>query len=276
MDWPKQPISWIKNRTFYISIPFTWNLPDVRKELTQRSLFWDRVIVGGPAVYLMPNFFTDMDYVSVGYEMPGILQRVNPMATRTTRGCVRNCGFCGVREIEGEFREFFDWPGLPIICDNNLLAASQPHFDRVIDRLKPWGWADFNQGLDCRLLTQYHADRIAEIRKPIVRLALDDMRQTEEWEIAFSKLRKAGIAKKNIRSYALIGFNSDHGEAWQRCEWIEGHKILALPMWFHPLDALKKNQVTREQEKLGWSDYERRRIMQWFYQHKKAVKKEPG
>jgi hypothetical protein len=42
-------------------------------------------------------------------------------------------------------------------------------------------------------------------------------------------------------------------------------------MWFHALDATAPNIVTPEQERRGWSDYERRKIMQWFYQHKRAV-----
>jgi hypothetical protein len=42
-------------------------------------------------------------------------------------------------------------------------------------------------------------------------------------------------------------------------------------MWFHELTALERNIVTDRQKELGWNDYERRKLMQWFYQHKKAV-----
>ena len=66
-----------------------------------------------------------------------------------------------------------DWPDLPVLCDNNLLAAPLSHFDKVIDRLIRHGWCDFNQGVDARLLTDYHARRIAEIKQPQVRLAFD-------------------------------------------------------------------------------------------------------
>lgn len=93
----------------------------------------------------------------------------------------------------------------------------------------------------------------------------------EDWEQAFDRLRSAGVTKKSIRSYALIAFDSDPAEAWERCKWIEAHGIKPLPMWFHRLDALAHNVVTPEQTALGWTDYERRRIMQWFYQHKEAV-----
>ena len=89
------------------------------------------------------------------------------------------------------------WEGVVFIntvhCDNNLTAASYSHFDKVIDRLVKWGWADFNQGLDSRLLTAYHAERIHEIKKPIIRLALDSMFDQYEWLKAVDVLRSAGI-----------------------------------------------------------------------------------
>jgi hypothetical protein len=91
------------------------------------------------------------------------------------------------------------------------------------------------------------------------------------WEIAFEHLRSAGIPKSRIRSYALIGDNDSPLEAWYRCLWIEQHKVKPSPMWFHPKNALEKNVVSSTQESLGWDDYERRRIMQWFYWHKEAV-----
>ena len=75
------------------------------------------------------------------------------------------------------------------------------------------------------------------------------------------------------RSYALVGFDSDPGEAWDRCKWIESHGIKALPMWFTELDALERNKVTDKQKALGWNDYERRRIMGWFYKHRETARK---
>lgn len=267
LKWLKKPVYWEKDHVLYVSIPFTWSLLDVKKTVSRKGLFNRSIVVGGPGIYLMPNYFRDIEYVKVGRSMPGILQKVNSLATRTTTGCSRRCKFCGVRIFEGGFKELSDWPDLPIICDNNLLLSSQKHFDKVIDRLIKWRWADFNQGVDCRLLTDHHAKRFSEIKKPMIRLALDDVVYFEEWELAFGKLRSAGIVKANIRSYALIGFNSDPSEAWERCRWIEKHGIMPLPMWYHTLDALKKNQVTEEQKKLGWSDFERRKIMKFFYHH---------
>jgi len=279
IKWPKGPTKWIKDRTLYISIPFTWNLQEIKNEILQRSFFWDKAVVGGPAVSLMPDFFNDIECVALdSHDMPGVLQEINPLATKTTIGCIRHCKFCAVPKIEPDFIELEDWPDLPILIDNNILAASRKHFDKVIDRLKkhnepidkPGNTVDFNQGIDARLLKKYHANRIAEIKKPIIRLALDSMAHVDQWNSAFEKLRSAGLSKKAIRSYVLIGFNSGVDEAWDRCEYVNSFGIKALPMWYHALDAMEKNVVTEDQEKLGWTDEERKLIMQYYYQRGKG------
>jgi len=270
-DWPKGPVRWYRDGVEYISIAFTWHLPMVRDDLNQ-ALFPTRTIVGGPAVRLMPGFFDGVLGCEVGKEdVDGVLQMANPMATRTTLGCPRKCKFCAVGsgQIETKgFVELDDWPDNPMVCDNNLLAASVKHFDRVIDRLVAHGWADFNQGLDARLMTAHHARQMAKIKTPVVRLALDHQGMAKSWARAYDLLRVAGINKRNIRSYALIGFDSGVEEAWDRCFWIESHGVRSLPMWFNRLDTLVQNEVTDKQRKLGWDEDERVRIMKYFYHHR--------
>jgi hypothetical protein len=132
--------------------------------------------------------------------------------------------------------------------------------------------ADFNQGLDSRLLTAEHARLIKLIKRPMIRLALDNISYRDDWDRALDILLQAGIPKRRIRSYALLGFRSDPSEGWARCEYIQSKGIRVLPAWYHRLDTLKHNIVTDEQRGWGWTDYERRRIMQWFYKHKQAIK----
>lgn len=279
LDWPKREVVWIEGRVLYASIPFTWCLPRVRQLLFQRSFEWDSAIVGGPAVYLMPDYFKGMEWVTVGHELPGVLQRINPWATRTTTGCVRKCDFCGVPKFDGGFKELEDWPDRPLLCDNNILASSKRHFNKVIDRLKKYPRVDFNQGLDARLLKPFHAARIAELKKPTLRLALDDMAHADLWEKAYRMLRAAGLAKRRFKVLALIAFNSGPREAWQRCQWITSHGVRVSPMWFHTLDGMERNTVTKDQESLGWDDYERKLIMQYYYQrgkHRALILKDYG
>ena len=218
-------------------------------------------------MYLMPDY--DLGDCRVGREMPGVLQRVNPNATRTTVGCTRKCAFCGVRRIEGDtFSELLGWPDKPILCDNNLLASSPGHFGAVVNQLVEHGWCDFNQGLDARLLTDYHAEQIARIRKPIVRLALDHDRDRDTWAAAVQTLRDAGIAKSKIRSYVLCGFDGTPEEDRDRCEFVDSAGVMVLPMWYHRLNCMVANEVTDQQYALGWTNRKRRELMCWYYQHR--------
>lgn len=257
MDWPKRAYRWQENGREYISIPFTYNLPEVRQSILEGNLFTGRPVVGGPAVKLMPDYLADI--ADIGTDIPGVLQRVNPLATRTTVGCVNRCPFCAVPTIEGEFRELQDWPNLPIVCDNNLLAASKPHFDKVVDRLKVHRGVDFNQGLDARLMTQYHADRLAELDAKI-RLAWDNT-STERYLLsALTKLRKAGIPRNRIQCYVLIGFNDTPEDALYRLETLKHSLgINPNPMRYTPLCSLERDYVGA-----NWTEAELTRFMRYW------------
>ena len=270
-DWPKGAYKWQEDDTLYISVPFTWNLPAVRNDLEQGSWFWKHAVVGGPAVDLMPDYLAGIPNVTVGGTMEGVLQRVNPGATRTTLGCVRKCAFCGIgtgRIEPGGFRELADWPDQPILCDNNLLAASDAHVERVCRRLQAHGWADFNQGLDARLMTTEKARMIAAIGKPKCRLSLDSASETAAVATAIDTLRGAGITKALISIYVLIAFDSDPAECWKRCLWVEEQGYTPCPMWYHALDCLKGNAVSEDQATLGWTEADRTHIMGYFYKRR--------
>jgi hypothetical protein len=279
-NWQQGILTWEDADALCISVVFTWHLPTARKYA--EAMRHRKVRIGGPAVALMPQFLFGCG-AEVGGSYPGVLQKFNPLATRTSVGCIRMCEFCSVPIIEGaptlaQFgrrqAELADWPDLPVIADNNLIANSVAHFDRVCDRLEKKDWCDFNQGTDARLLTDHHAERIARLKHPVVRLALDAMSYADKWEGALERLLRAGVRKHSIRTYVLMAWGTTPDESWKVCEFVEGHGIKPLPQWFHELDALEHNIVTEKQAALGWTDYERRRLMQWFYQHKKAVQGE--
>jgi hypothetical protein len=237
-------------------------------------MFYQRALIGGPAVKLaqarMPDMLTDLpEWVSIGDSSDGALQRMNPQATRTTVGCVRHCSFCAVPITEGPFRELEDWPDNPIICDNNLLAASIAHFDRVCDRLERHEWCDFNQGLDARLMTEHHAERLGRLRHAKIRLALDHSSLTDAWTRAYELLLKHKTAKSRISTYVLCGFGSDPADAWKRCQYVDNHsRPAALPQWYHPLNAVEHNAVLPCHRAYGWNEKEASRIMGYYYQHR--------
>ncbi|MDD5510624.1 MAG: hypothetical protein PHI12_07440 [Dehalococcoidales bacterium] len=241
MSWNKSIIHWREEDNVYVSVAFTWHLPLAHKLCQWNTQAGFRVLAGGPAVELMPHYLADVAEVG-GNMYPLPLSRHNPDATFTTRGCIRRCTFCAVPKIEGDFRELNDWIPAPIVCDNNLLASSQKHFDTVIDRLKVFKGVDFNQGLDARLLNAHHIERLQELRLPILRFAWDDTSNESVIMDAIARILAAGFPKRRVHCYALFGYNDTSEDALYRADKIKEKGIRPFMMRYQPLNALKKDQ----------------------------------
>lgn len=273
VGWQKKPIRWMRDDTLYISVSFTFDLPALRDELMTKNLFASRVVVGGPAVRLMPNYLRDVAEVSLD-DWPGVLQMAHPEATRTTVGCPGTCPYCGVRTIEGEYRELDKWPVGRIICDSNLLAASRKHFDRVIDSLKGVRQIDF-QGIDARYVSPYCANRLAELDIGVLRLAYDPTVSERDLLRAIALLRRAGIPRDRMRVYVLIGYRDNPDIAEERLEIVfHALGLLPLPMRYVPLDSLTRHYVEPDS---GWTDELLTAVQRrWFGKYDVATKERGG
>lgn len=255
-EWTKGIAEWREDDTAFLSVPFTWNLHEAYQRCVFAAAQGYKVRAGGPAVDLMPEFLADV--AELGGEVDA-LPHHNPQATFTSRGCIRRCPFCAVWRTEGKLRELNNWEPRPIVCDNNLLACSRAHFDNVIDRLKPLSGIDFNQGLDARLLTKYHAGRLAEL-DCIVRLAWDHIDAGNAFMAAFERLRKAKLPKSRIRVYVLIGYKDTPDDALFRLRTVRAVGAMPNPMRYNPLDAMALNSYVGE----NWSAKELIRYMRYW------------
>jgi len=263
VSWSKAIVHWRQGDQVFVSVPFTWYLP-----LAKRLCQWNRdaglfVHAGGPAVDLLPMYLAPVvDYVG-GEMYPLPLSRHNPDATFTSRGCVNKCRFCAVPKIEGEFRELSDWIPAPIVCDNNLLAASKGHFDRVIDSLKRFKGVDFNQGLDARLLNDHHIERLQELRLPRIRFAFDHISAESTTMGAIDRFIKAGFARRRISCYVLFGFEDSPGDALYRAEAIKAKGIKPFLQRYQAIEgerALQKDSWIGP----GWTDKEMHRFQRYW------------
>lgn len=237
-NWSRTFVEWTNGQTAYISVVFSW---DVQK-VWQRAV-WLRqegygVKVGGPAAMMQRQMFDGL--AEVGSEVEA-LQRHHPEATMTSRGCIRDCEFCVVPKVEGDLRELDSWEPKRLVLDNNLLACSRQHFDRVIDSLKSVKHVDFNQGLDARVLTDHHAQRIAELDMSCVRLAWDNVNLEIELRRAFDCLLNAGFHARTIFVYVMIGYKDSPDDALYRLQTVRDLGGWPNPMRYQPLKAKKRN-----------------------------------
>jgi len=231
--WKKTLITWTTEKTLYISIPFTWLLPEAESLARQHN---GPVVIGGPAAMLVRPAWGEVRASCTR----DVLALHNPYATFTTRGCPNHCAFCAVPRIEGEFRELTNWKPAPLVCDNNLLAASHAHFRRVIDALRWLPFVDFNQGLEASLFTPWHAQQIARLRHPFVRFAFDSRADEAALVDALTIARRSGL--KSFGVYVLIGFKDTPDDARYRLDRVRQLGIRPNPMRYQPLNATKKNE----------------------------------
>ena len=192
-----------------------------------RKMFYDtEVCIGGSGYDLnqrMPigvdlirpdySLYPDMDY-SLGF---------------TTRGCIRDCYFCIVREKEGYLRRVqhpreFHNPEFKdiVLLDNNILA-DKPWFMTVTDWiLEEDLHVDINQGLDIRLMDKEIAERIHLLKrhrdKPW-KFAFDDISLKDPVKDGISMLQKAGInIRRDVMFYVYCHDESQVWDANDRCE----------------------------------------------------------
>jgi hypothetical protein len=258
------PLIWQEGTTEYISVVFSWHIPLMEAHIKQQSIGIETRFVGGPAILISQKYRKKIGLFENGTwfvgRKDGTLQRHNPLATRTSEGCPNNCSYCFVDQIHPRFIEHDDFPVLPIICDDNLLACSQRHFDKVIEKIKKLDWCDFNQGLDARMLTQHHANRFAELKKPLIRLAWDGIGAESAIISAVTKLRKAGIPRKSIQCYVLFGYCDTPENTLYRLEALwHGLGIKPNPMRYQGFTKDKNDFISK-----SWTHKELDRFMSYW------------
>jgi hypothetical protein len=250
IDWHKGPVYVrIKNRVF-VSIVFTWHLPLVRTLAASTNY---KVIVGGPATVIMPDYFFDLSNVVVSEHSPvNFLPAHNPLATFTTRGCPNTCGYCAVPKLEKQFIELEDYPILPVICDNNFLAASPGHIEQFVQKAQGLPFVDFNQGLDARLFTEEHAKLFKGLVNLTVRFAMDSKDREGDVFRAIDICRKHKL--NNISIYILINYDESPEDALYKLEYLKSLEVSTFPMRYQPLWSLKYNEHISEKWHYAFGD----------------------
>lgn len=221
-------------------------------------------------------------------KLPIEIEALNPKINLgfTTRGCIRKCPFCIVWKKEPELKvegDIYDiWDGKSkniILLDNNILALLK-HFKLICSQLRKEKLrVDFNQGLDCRLLTEDIIKELKSLSHIEYRFAFDDIKLESIVKKTIRLLKKYNINRCNW--YVLVGFNSTLKEDLYRCNllkkynqnayiqryetcyseqkyillarWVNQHHIFHTHTWNEFLD--KDRKYHRNYLKKGYNEY---------------------
>lgn len=256
MKWtPNELKTWRIGSYAYASIVFSWQIDVARKHFNDVPKVCKR-IVGGPAAMMHRD---RIDYADVHDSTPfDVLSLHNPFATFTTRGCPNRCSFCIVPDLEPEYIELTEWKHAPIVCDNNILAASRTHLTRVIDSLIPFPSIDFNQGLDASLFDEWRIDELRRLNHVRLRFAFDNINGEQRVVDAIARAHDAGF--RDINVYVLIGYHDTPDDARYRLDLMRSLQVYPNPMRYQPLGAKQRNEYVDD----NWTERELKHMMRYY------------
>jgi hypothetical protein len=122
--------------------------------------------------------------------------------------------------------------------------------------------------LDARLLTKYHAERLAEVELSCVRLAFDGLSYERDFRRAFDLLRGVGFPANKIRVYVLLNFDESPEDVLYRLETVFSLGAWPYPSRYIPLGAQVKDKYVHP----GWDEWTIQKMLrywnnvQWFGQ----------
>lgn len=232
----------------FITSLFTWDWKVLVDTINFYKLRFpeSEILVGGIAASLLSDdiysltgvrphngLYEDAEFYPPDYSQT--FGRKNGVSiTFTSRGCVKSCKFCSVRDLEPDFIVKENWgkdivhdfPRI-IFWDNNFLAS--PNFERDCEKILALGKkVDFNQGLDARLLTEERASQLFRMDLDPIRFAFDDVSYEADILRAIRLARK--YSTKEITVYVLYNFQDTPKELYYRIDLLNREGVLCFPM----------------------------------------------
>jgi hypothetical protein len=203
--WTKGVAHWREGNTAFISIAFTWRLPEARRIAEYyRAIGCTIIKAGGPGTFTQKKYLADI--AEVGGSIPDAIVRHNPMATRASYGCPVGCWFCIVPKMDGRTFTFLpDFPVRPVLCDDNLSALPADYQQHIVDRYLKAGvpLLDANSGFEPATFDDEVFARWKPVLKGPWRFGYDESTEGEAVARAFRILKDVRPRLKQV--YTMIG-----------------------------------------------------------------------
>ena len=203
-EWIGGVAHWREGDTAFISVPFTWRVPEARKVAEYYAGLGYKVRAGGPGTFTTKKLLADV--AEIGGSIPDAIARHNPMATRASYGCPVGCWFCIVPKMDGRaFTLLDDFPLRPVLCDDNLSALPADFQRHIVDRYAKAGvpLLDANSGFEPATFDDEVFARWRPILKGPWRFGFDEKTEGENVERVFRVLKDVSPRKKQV--YTMIG-----------------------------------------------------------------------
>jgi hypothetical protein len=222
------PLFDLKDMPVRVSVTFSWDIPRGFRFYDAWRARCTDVQIGGPA-FERSAVGNGMDFVAGRFLKTGV--------TITSRGCNRKCPWCIVPSHEGPLVELRRIEPGYIVQDNNLLACSRAHIERVFDMLMQQPRAAvFAGGLDATLLKQWHIDWFKHkgFRLGEAWFACDSSESIRNLAHVADLMSDFPLRKK--RCYVLIGFDPSDTPilAEKRCEAVLLRGFCPFAMLYQP------------------------------------------
>ena len=225
----------------HISVTFDVDIEKAERLAEDWKFVTQNIKVGGPAYKDPGGEFTPGLYVKKGYII-------------TSRGCPNKCWFCSAWKNEGNIvRELKINNGWNLL-DNNILACTQQHQEKVFEMLlRQKENPRFTGGLEAELLNQWNIQWIARLKPNYLYFAYDTPDDYEPLRIASPLLKEAGIMKNHrCGCYVLIGEKKDTFEA------AEERLISMIKLGYFPQAMLYNRGLAKpESERKQWKRFQR-------------------
>jgi hypothetical protein len=251
--------------TEYDRVLISCIFPQNRERVLDYASQLDNVQIGGRGFDYTIVLDDDIEHIMPDYS----LYDIDFSLGFTSRGCIRNCGFCIVSEKEGFIRdntpisEFLHPDHKKVVLlDNNFQASPKwrENLEYIIEHdLK----VNFNQGLDIRILTREFAEAVAQVKyyswtfkRRGLHFAFDDMRYEKQVWAGIDLLEDAGINLKNVLFYVLIGYNTTEKEDLYRINSLYERGVHPYVMPFNQCKSKLARWVNRlYYQFIPWSVY---------------------
>lgn len=178
--------------------------------------YGSKIFMGGSGYNIKAKLPPNIEEVVPDYELFNMTK--GERIGFTSRGCIRNCEFCIVREKEGNIEEVdLSWMKgalKVILIDNNFLAS--PLWKEKLEYfIKNKIKVCFSQGLDIRLINKENATLLSKVkfynhtfRGRTLYFAFDDPKLASIIKKKVKILVDVGIKPYYMLFYVLVGFNT--------------------------------------------------------------------